>query len=253
MINNFNGKELYDWLSLNEASTNLIDCGSSGLCFKKAISVGITQSICFLKFDNKIEGNMRIDILCRTQGKDLYEFMFRDGSNIAVSIFGNIAIEAAGLAYIEIRTASINLRRDSLWNSFLTFQVGSEGLLGEMLQLCDVKPFDSLLGNGAESNRLLALFNDPALIDPIRFCDSLAKDPAFSLSWQSDDTANQQLFYIHNDGYYLMVSTFVNGKQFHLELITGANKYVYNSGINRVVQKVVNFMIYFVWSETGDR
>lgn len=219
------------------------------------VSVNTTQSIVLLNFDDKVPGNMYLDIVCRTQGKDLYDFMFREGSNVAVSIFGNIAIEAAILTYVEIRAAAINLRRDHLWNSFFVFRDGSTDALLELLNLCIIVPFDKIIGDNEEVNQILTLCNDSTFFNPTRFCTSMCNDPAFLRTWESIGTENnsrQYLYYIPNDDYYLLVSTNVNGVQFQLELIDRTSSAGNEKRTNLVLQKVVNFILFFIWSETSN-
>jgi hypothetical protein len=259
MISNFDGQELYGWLSSNIANTNLLSCGASGLCFKRIVSVGVTQSLCFLTCDDSSPGSMTLYILCRTHGKNLYDFMFRQGSNVAVSILGNIAVEAAGLAYIEIRSAATNLQRDSLWRLFLpvrnrAMSLISNNQLVEMMEMCSVKPFISFLDNAVEAKRLIELCNDSSLINPTRLCYCLANDPAFSLAWESrdsDDTSSQFLFYLGSDDVYLLVTTSTSEARFHIDMIEREKSLVKDKQSSRVIHMIANFLIFFLWSETA--
>ena len=254
MISTYNGIELYNWLSANVENTNLINCGLSGLCLKKVISVHGTQSMCFLKFDEKKLGNMCLYILCRTQGRDLYEFMFRDGSNVAVSLFSNIAIEAAGIAYTELRIAAFNLHRDSVWNSLVTSSGGSADRVLELLQVCNVTRLNDIF---PDVDQLVSLQNDPALFDPNRLLDYITKDPTYSLSWQNtelDGITHQRLYYLCNDDIYLMVSTCLHGVQSHFELIERPTKDDTGTDqrMKKVVGKIINSLLYFLWNETSN-
>ena len=249
IIDSYNGIELYNWLSSNVERTNLINCGLSGLCLKKVISVNGTQSICFLKFDEKKLGNMCLYILCRTQGKDLYDYMFRDGSNVAVSLFGNIAIEAAGIAYAELQVAAFNLHRDNVWKSLIAPSNESTDRVLELLKICTVTPMSEIF---ADVDQVVSLQNNPSLFDPSRLLDYIANDSAYSLTWQtagSDGVTRQHLYYLHNDDIYLMVSTFV-GVQCHFELVDKTTKDDTEQRMHRVVGKIMNSLLYFLWSET---
>ena len=193
---------------------------------------------------------MCLYILCRSQGRDLYEFMFRNGSYVAVSLFSNIAIEAAGIAYSELRIAAFNLHRDSVWNSLVTSSNRSADRVLEFLQICVVTPLNERF---VDIDQLVSLKNDPALFDPSRLLSYISKDPTYSLTWQtagSDGVSHQHLYYLHNDDIFLMVSTFVQGVQCRLELIERATSDDTDQRINRVVGKIMNSLIYFIWSET---
>jgi hypothetical protein len=194
---------------------------------------------------------MCLYILCRTQGRDLYEFTFRDGCNVAVSLFSNIAVDAAGAALTELRLAAFNLRRDKLWKSLLSLSNGSTDRVLELLQVCKVTYLNDVF---LDFDRLASIQNDPALFDPMRLIDYMTKDPAFSLSWQtagSDGITNQHLYYMKNDDIYLMVSTFLNREQCRFELIERPTKDNTDQRLNRVVEKIVNSILYFIWSESG--
>jgi hypothetical protein len=165
-------------------------------------------------------------------------------------LFSNIAIEAAGIAYSELRIAAFNLHRDSIWNSLVTSSSGSSDSVLELLQICTVTPLNEMF---VDFDRLVSLKNDPALFDPSRLLDYITKDPTYSLTWQnngSDGVSQQHLYYLHNDDIYLMVSTFVHGVQCRFELIERATKNDPNPRMNRIVGKIINSLLYFIWSET---
>lgn len=56
-------------------------------------------------------------MLCRTQGVNLADFMFREESNVAIHILDNIAFECACLAHKELHHAAESLLTDFLWSS----------------------------------------------------------------------------------------------------------------------------------------
>ena len=43
--------------------------------------------------------------------------MFREGSNVAIHVLDNIVVEAAGLAFKELKFVAERLRRDALWKT----------------------------------------------------------------------------------------------------------------------------------------
>lgn len=196
---------------------------------------------------------MCLFILCRTQGRDLYDFTFRDGCNVAVSLFSSIAIDAASIAFTELRLAAFNLRRDKLWKSLLTASDGTADRVNELLQVCTVTHLNEIF---VDFDRLVSLRNDSALFDPMRLLDYMTKDPAFSLTWQttgSDGISHQHLYYINNDDIYVMISTFLNGEQCRFELIERPTKEDTDQRLIRVTGTIMNSILYFVWNETGLR
>jgi hypothetical protein len=176
--------------------------------------------------------------------------MFREGCNVAITLFSNIAIEAAGIAYTELRFAAFNLRRDRAWKSLLTLSSGSTDRVLELLQVCTVT---SLNEKFEAFNRFVSFQNDPGLFDPTSLFDYMSKDPAFSLTWQSvgsDGISHQHLYYVHSDDIFLMVSTFFNGVLCHFELIERAINDDSDQRMTRVVGKIINSLLFFLWSET---
>ena len=242
---------MYNWLTSHIDVVNLINCGSSGLCLKKIVRMKSTQSICFLKFDETTLGNMCLYILCRTQGRDLFEYMFRDGSNVAVSLFRSIAIEAAGILYAELRSAAFNLRRDKVWKSLLTPSSGMTDRVLELLQICKVTPLHEKF---SDFHRFVSLQNNTRLFDPMTLFDYLSKDPAFLLTWQtvgSDGITHQHLYYVHTNDVYIMLSTTSKGLQCHFDLIERVTNDDTDQRLHRTVGMIINSLLYFLWSETG--
>lgn len=67
-ISLFDGPTLFKWLRTNlHHRKSLLDCGPSGLCFKREIIVRASHSICFLSCDDTSPLKMKVNILCRTQ------------------------------------------------------------------------------------------------------------------------------------------------------------------------------------------
>jgi hypothetical protein len=97
-------------------------------------------AIVFLSLVPDNPTKMEILFLCRTQGQKLEDFMFREGSNVAIHILDNIAYEAGGLALRELHQAARTLLRDKLWESLSHNHLplpDSKGF-GQMLPLVDV-------------------------------------------------------------------------------------------------------------------
>jgi hypothetical protein len=257
LINLYDGPTLFTWLSSNVGRRNLIDCGATGLCFKREIVVGVTQSICFLSCDKQNSGTMKLDILCRTQGKNLYEFMFRQGSNIAISILGNIAVEFAGAAYKELRVAAASLQKEKLWallssTSNASREAPSTERVTELLNLCSVKPILNFLDNSSDSQRFFTIYSDTVLIDPIRCCVCMKRDPMFLPAWdltEANEPSSQHLFYVRSENLFLFVKGNRNGTGLQIDLVEQEERPAFDKSTTGVIEKLANFLLHFLWSE----
>ena len=136
-------------------------------------------------------------ILCRTQGRNLADFMFREKSNVAIRILDNIAVEAAGLAYKELRFCSQKLRKERLWTSFSSSPTGSKHptplreSMDEMLRLSRVLPLSLPQLNGHNLTdglpELAMLLGDESGIDWSICCKCMRRDKrVFSPYWSFD-------------------------------------------------------------------
>jgi hypothetical protein len=203
---------------------------------------------------------MTMVMLCRTQGMNINDFMFRQGSSIAMPILCYIAIEAAGLAFVEIRSAAVNLQRDTVWNLFLPPENTSKPLVSsvqvtELLELCSVTPLVSLLDNSTNSDRLREVLNDSSLLNPTGMCNCLAKDPSFSLAWESLDESgieNRYLFHLRTKELFLLIYTVRSGAtcSVHLDLIEKRKNRAIETRNNGIVLMLANFVIHFLWNES---
>lgn len=257
LVDLYDGPTLFQWLSSNLARKNIIKCGASGLCFKREIVVGVTQSICFLSCNDLIPKEMRLDILCRTQGKDLNEFTFRQGSNIAISILGNIAIEAAGLAYKELHDAAASLHKEKLW-ALLSSTISSSNEtpssahVTELLDLCSVNHISNFLDNSADTLRFVSIFNNAALIDFTRCCTSMKRDHTFLPSWELAETEglSSHLFYLASEDLFLLVKGNKNRTGLLIYLVEQEETPAIDNRATGAIQKLANFLLHFLWSET---
>lgn len=72
-------------------------------------------------------------ILCRNNGVCVWDFMFRRGSTVALSVADVISIEAAGLALEALQQASKTLRRDTLWKKGISMTTNE---IHELMSYC---------------------------------------------------------------------------------------------------------------------
>jgi hypothetical protein len=136
---------------------------------------------------------MKLIILCRTQGLNLADFMFRERSNIAIHILDNIAIEASGLALKELHFVSECMLKDSLWKSFssrLSYpnlvksvpnRMPQHQSLDELLRLVPAHPFLQLPINGSAKKdkippEVAFLFGKESGINWLSCCSSMKQN-----------------------------------------------------------------------------
>jgi hypothetical protein len=201
-----------------------------------------------------VKDKMKIQILSRTQGRNLRDFMFREGSDVAISIADNIAVEAAGLAFEEFRAASASLYRDALWSRVslsspvrksVDVPIGEE--IDELLQLTMVTPIEQYVRNKTDFQQL-ALALDGELGT---FCDVLAKEPSFSPAWElMNDNAQRarRLFYMSSEDIFLLAKLSASGTV-QFSLVEREHGALVGPGSGAVTQKLTNFLLHYFWSE----
>lgn len=251
LIDMWEGPMLFKWLTSNIKKRNLVLCGSEGLCFKKQIIVRGTHSVCFLVCGGNSPGKMKLVILCRTQGNDIYEFMFRDGSNLAIALVDQIATNAAGFAYEELSAAATDLRRSFLWNKISSthHKEPSKAEFNELMQLCTVKPITHNALKDQIGAHRFAMMLDEELVSWKRCCELMANDDAFSPSWPlpSDSVHNEcNLFYLSSEDAFLLVRIRKDSGKVEVDLV---DRDEMEERSRRVVQKFINFVLYFIWSD----
>jgi hypothetical protein len=257
LIDKHDAPPLFEWLMSNTKSRGLIRCGVDGLCFKREVIVRGTHSICFLTCEKTVTESMKLVILCRTQGRNLHEFMFREGSNTAISIVDNIAVEAAGLAFEELRSAASSLHRDALWTrvshfgpSAKTFKKPMEEEIDELLDLSPVSPIWQFTKNKTDSQRL-ALVLDEELIDWEQCFDAMAKDPLFSPAWvlsKDGEQRTRRLFYIRAEDVLVLGIVPPSGNAPQFFLVERSQNSLVGPKSALVTQKLTNFLLHYLWS-----
>lgn len=293
LIDLYDATALFQRLELEADARELLRCGNS-LCFKKSIvSVKgshcklflnyrqrdttrvlhtnvvsqthcqyvfrfLQPAICFLTKHPTDEDRMQLAILCRTQGRNLADFMFREGSNVAVHILDNIAIEAGGLALKELHYAAESLLKDSLWKSFSSRRANTESSsslsliddLQEMLRLTHVYPLLQLRSNGGNAGTLPEevqfLFGTDSGIEWKTCCTVLKRIQSLSPSRSIDNVGmTHNLFYIQKYDVFLMLVV-----DQHTSLLLRAEVIEKDKTVGKhllVFDMVVNLILHYVW------
>ena len=202
---------------------------------------------------------MKLVVLSRTQGLNLANFMFRSGSNVAIHILDNIAIEGSRLALKELHFVAECLLKDSLWKSFSsskysastsTSLLSQQNTLHELLRLVPVHPFLQLPVNGSSKiDRIPAevyfLFGNESGIDWHSCCASMKEENFFSphSSTESNDLTNN-LFYMNKYDVFLMI---VVKRDSSLQRIDVIEKKRIPDKYHLIFDSVVHFVLQYVW------
>jgi hypothetical protein len=214
----------------------------------------LLPALCFLTRHPADVSKMQLVILCRTQGRDLAEFMFREGSDVAIHILDNIAVEAASLAYKELRFVSEKLRKDALWKSFSSKDskklTSPEQGIKEMLDLTTVRPLSQLLGNHfiGTSPELATLLGPDSGIDWAMCTLAMKKDAAFSPNWslEGEDEFITSLFYSQAEDLFWLIRLDLKGKLLRADLVE-KNELVESERRQMALQKFSNFLLHYIW------
>jgi len=256
----FDASTLFERLCGEAEDREMLRCGSA-LCLKR-ISVNGSHSICFFTLYPNDKKKMKLVILSRTQGVDLADFMFREGSNVAIHILDNIAIEGSRLALKELHFVAECLLKDSLWTSFSsdktptsTLQSASNGTsqqenLYELLRLVPAHPFLQLPLNGSSKiERIPAeasfLFGKDSGIDWIACCTSMKQNNFFlpHTSIEGKGFTNN-LFYVKRYDILLMI---VVRRDASLQGIDIIEKKRTPDKYHLIFDSVVSFVLQYVW------
>jgi hypothetical protein len=176
---------------------------------------------------------MQLWIVSRTQGKDLLEYMFRNGSNFAMSILDNIAGDAAGLAYDELRFAARNLRCDELWNRMSSrvpkrkAGIPTKEDVDELLELVTEVPLLERLSSLDKQQVSLVLGSG---LNWLSCCAAMQKEPVFTPSHNFNSAKEKLfLFFLKDEDLFLLIRLGHQGELWGLDLVCKAESEL-NSG-----------------------
>lgn len=218
-------------------------------------NICMSTALCFLTPDPAETSKMRIIILCRTQGQNLSDYMFWEGSNVAIHILDNIVLEAADLVYEELKYISTRLQRESLWASLLHATekktTDAAAIFDDVLNLSIVRSILESLGTdtgeGAAEILSTLLSNDSG-IDWIKCCQMMEKQknpfgPCFRL--QRDEFDTNIMFFISSQ----ILLAFDVDKHGLLKSATMVEKDMATTVQQRqeALQAFADFLLRFIW------
>ena len=196
---------------------------------------------------------MRIVILCRTQGRNLSDFMFREGSNIAIHILDHIVLEAAGLVYKELASVAEKLHKETIWKSLSTRTTRlrkSQEYIEEMLHLCSVRSILQTLGNNTRDGApqiLSTLLGPDSGIDWKACCRSMKKERSFGPSWSINGAKHDtHIFFMELCNTFLCLELGTDGNLQRADIIE-KDENTNNSTRQLTVQVFSNFLLHYLW------
>jgi hypothetical protein len=245
MIDHFTGPSLFSWLVENAGTRDLFLCGARCLLLPSEVEIGRAHAFCLLS-DTDIAGRLELTILCRGKGVDLQRYMFRQDSNVAVTIAKNLAIESAGIALNELVAAATSLRLHTLWG--LASNEGTHprqeillNAISELLALCVVEPGQVLFD---PSDGIL--FHESLEINWPEICDCMSLEECFSPSWSIEN--GRRLFYIGACEIFLLVGLAGDNGSVRLDFVLKAADAVAEERKTTAAQLVANFILHCLWS-----
>jgi hypothetical protein len=212
---------------------------------------------------------MQLVILCRTQGVNIADFMFREGSNVAIHILDNIAFEGAGLTFKELHYVAKCLARDGLWNDLVPKSVlPKKGLslqaspraqpsakekynemvsLSHVISLLDL-PFANSSGKTTISipTDIFFLFSEEAGLDWRSLSSSMKKCKTFSplLPFTVDDGTVFNLFYLRSFDVFLKLEIGNRGQLLRADVIEKDHD---TMKAQIIFETVINYILHYVW------
>ena len=219
-------------------------------------------AMCFITLYPDDATKMKLVILSRTQRLDLADFMFREGSNVAIHILDNIAIEGSRLALKELHFVAECLLKDSLWKSFSSRRspnttsqstlnkMPQQHNLYELLQLVPSHPFLQLPMSGSFRNDRIHsdasfLFGKESGMNWLSCCSSMKQNKFFSPHSSTEEKGFiNNLFYMERYDVFLMIVVKRDSSLLRIDVI---EKKRVPDKYHLIFDSVVSFILHFVW------
>lgn len=282
-IRMFDSEELFSRLYTDAEDLDMIRCGD-GLCYKKGISVKGSHctyqkflsrlfpgycflslesnfcllstfvAVCFLTPHSTDLSKMQLVILCRTQGRSLSDYMFRENSNVAIRILDNIALEASSLAFNKLRICAKKLLKDSLWRVLSSKTTESQRThiqdnILEMLTLTHLRPLQHFLigGNNGTRSGSFTLLESETRIDWARCCLAMEQEPCFQPKLLLEGgLITTHLFFLEPEDVFLLIGVDDKGALLKAGVVE-KDEFVPLERRQMAIQKLSNFLLHFLW------
>lgn len=275
MIDQFDANSLLQGLYAVAEERDLIRCGD-GICFKRGVSVKGSQckalaqwrswlvhfsrffsfyTATFFLVSHPVDASaMRLLFLCRTQGRKLEDFMFREGSNVAIHILDNIVLEATDLVYEELNFISKKLHKDALWNSLSTKAVRHrktlENVMDTLAEFIVRSIAQSLQDNNVREDAvdvMNSMLDRDSGIDWRACCASMKKQAAFSPSWSFNGVAfSTHLFYVESNNTFLLLEVDPAGNLLRSDTVEKEDTVTAVRQRQMTIQIFANYVLHFI-------
>jgi len=233
---------LFDWLKTNESETGASKAGTGCLLIRRDLVVRWTHSYVLLCCN---ESRLSLTLICRTNGRDLNEFFFPANQCMARTVSSSVGIEAVGIVYHLLVTASLKLQLDSLWRKATqprSVRKPSEQELCDLIKLGHVESIDRHV-NGDVGLLFEALSDD---LCP--FCQSILQHDRFFPSYKivRSDESICWMFYFESDSIFLLAHCGADERNVQFSVLSrnrGTNK----TKTESVARKLANFLLHQTW------
>ena len=248
VVDRFDGPTLLANLSSSGCNTNTVSCGKGSFYFKEKVLVNSTLSMYFLCPDGERANKLKLIVVCCTNGRNLNDMVFRDGSNTALTLLDNVTVEGAGLVYSAVRSSAMNLRQNELWSMFSDRESRrpSQSQLTELLRLCKSRPLQQYLGESdTEIDEVLK--QGDILMDCF---GAMVEDDAFLPSWTFQDNPITPHFLFHlADIDAFIFACYSKPNEAPSLYLVHKDRPSTMCALEEGVDKFLNYLLHFLWSD----
>ena len=202
---------------------------------------------------------MKLLFLCRTQGQNLGDFMFREGCNVASYIVDNIAYEAGGLARQELHEAAKSILRDDLWELFSQNKdkaLDTTRQFSQLISLVEVETIlpQTFIGNPRSSKiglglglhgEVYDLFNGNVEMNWEFIFRAMKDETIFSPHFAVKDPDKVwEIFYMPRADVFLVLGVGAQSSRLHMKI---ASRNLNSEQTTIATEIFVNFVVRFIW------
>lgn len=203
--------------------------------------------------NEKEKNSIQAIILCRTEGRNLEEYVLKEKSPFAVTIRDRIIVEAARVARDALRAVALRLRRNSLWANF---SISSNNCVPNLKSYHELRGLASLLQLGEADGRLNSLLLDRDKDMKINWtlcCSSMREEPTFNPNWSFsvNDSARRALFmfYLKAHDVFLTFEIDQDGIFLRSDIFTKEESADEDGSRHRqVTQLFTNYLLHYIWA-----
>jgi len=257
MIDLYSASDLLNYLKIGADAYDLVQCGHDGVCTTKEFVMEESRSHCFLTTCGASKTVLTMIILCHTGGRNLEEFMLREGSPYAVRLRDKVVVEGARVAKDALRFAALGIYRNSLWDVFSVMLPDTpHNLLSEANNFDELRKITCLTPLDYSNKELSNLLEDEDLkTDWKLFCSSMKEDPLFQPSWSFPPITSSNFglytFFLKPDDVFLIFKVMQDDGRLLEGTIMSKDTLESGDTRDRVESAqlfFVNFYLHYIWN-----